>query len=271
LLANLHPDRTQASLFDVAYSVAQLASMAMTVGLSGVMFATFSRLAVENQQKMDRFYEFSIRIISLLTVPVFCFIIANAESVLHVLYSSPYATAAPVIVGIVAFRVVARLFGGPENAEYLLSRGKVGTVVSLGIASAGVNVILNVLLIPRLGALGSVIAGGTASILASMLAAFAVFKMSPNRLQFLFWLKLTLASVVASAVQRMVVSGNDVQAIVVGALVFLVLLILSLVLIKPLTAGDAEWLSLVNKKFERALGLLTASPSEVAQTGPTTP
>lgn len=270
LLANLHPDRAQASMYDVAYSIAQLAAMALTVGLSGVMFATFARLAVEDQQKMDRFYRFSIRIVSLLSVPAFCFVMANAEAILHVLYSSRYVAAAPFVVIILVFRVVSRLFGGPENAEYLLSRGRVGTVVSIGIIAASVNVVLNILLIPRWGAAGSVIAGGAANLLVNMLGALMVFKLSPNRLQLGFWLKLALVSGVGALVARLLVSGQDLATLVGGGLVFVTVLSLSLVAIKPLTSGDAEWLSFISKRLEKVLGHLTSSSSEPVQTKPTT-
>ena len=271
MLANLHPDRAQASLYDVAYSIAQLAAMAMTVGLSGVMFATFARLAVEDQKKMDRFYAFSIRIVSLLSVPAFCFILVHAETVLDVLYSSRYSAAAPLVMGIIAFRIVARLFGGPENAEYLLSRGRVGAVVAIGVAAAATNLVLNILLIPRLGAMGSVVAGGIANVLVNMLGALLVFRMSANRLQLMLWAKLTVASVLAGGASRYVVEGNDLPALLGAGLIFIAVLAIGLVLSKPLTGGDTDWLSLISRRLERVSGLLAASSSDAVQTRPTAP
>jgi O-antigen/teichoic acid export membrane protein len=265
LLANLHPDRAQAGLYDVAYSLAQLASMAMTVGLSGVMFATFARLAVDNQEVMDRFYGFSVRAISLLTVPLFAFMIWNADAVLQLLYSPRYNAAAPLVVGILLFRVLSRLFGGPENAEYLLSRGRVGVVVSFGIAAATTNVVLNVLLIPRLGATGAVIAGGCANVLVNMLGALAVYRMSANRLQLSFWLKLLLVSVMAAIAGHALAPDPALPSLIMNGIVFGIVLVLSLLFIKPLTQGDAEWLSRLSRGLGRWLVHFT-SPKVVLPT-----
>ncbi len=271
LLANLHPDREQAGLYDVAYSVAQLASMAMTVGLSGVMFATFARLAVDNQTVMDRFYAFSIRIVSLLTLPLFAFIIWNAGAILQILYSPQFSTAGPLVVGILTFRIVSRLFGGPENAEYLLSRGRVASVVSLGIAAAATNIVLNIVLIPRLGAFGSVIASGCANVLVNMLGALTVYRISPNRLQVVFWLKLTLVSVMAAIIGRTLIPDESLASLIFNGIVFLTALVLGLLVIKPLTQGDAQWLYQLSGRLERVLGLFTSTRTPFPDTKPSMP
>lgn len=265
LLANIHPDRTQAGLYDVAYSLAQLASMTMTVGLSGVSFATFARLAVTEQGMMDRFYAFSIRIISLLTIPVYAFMIAHADSVLRLLYSPSYTPASSLLVGILLFRMLARVFGGPENAEYVLSRGKVGTIVGVGMVAATVNVVLNLLLIPTMGAAGSVIAGGCANVTANALGAIAVFSMSPNKLQVGFWSKLALLSLLAAFAVRSVLPGESLMSLVLNGGVYLALLLFGLFLIKPLTEGDAVWLARISGGMEHVVVWFTSSKADIAE------
>jgi len=66
------------------------------------------------------------------------------------------------------FRIAARLFGGGENAEFLLTLGKVVAVVSFGIGSAVVNIAGDVLLIPHYGAMGAVAATGAANLLVTI-------------------------------------------------------------------------------------------------------
>lgn len=266
LLVNLHPDAAQASLYDVAYSIAQLAAMAMTVGLSGVMFATFARLAVEDQQKMDQLYGFSIRIISLLTVPLFCFVIVNAEAVLDVLYSSRYISAAPLVVGILIFRVVARMFGGQENAEYLLSRGRVGTIVGIGSVAAILNAGLNILLIPAMGAWGAVVAGGCGNLLANLLGALMVYRLSASRLQFWFWLKLSAISALAAGLPPALVSAQGFSSLLLNGLLTGMLLLVGLLVIKPLASHDAVWLSRISGRVEKPLGYFTSTRTHLADT-----
>jgi len=266
LLANIHPHRAQAGLYDVAYSLAQLASMAMTVGLSGVSFATFARLAVTEQGVMDRFYAFSIRIISLLTIPLYAFLIAHAEGVLRLLYSPNYNAAASLLVGILLFRLLSRLFGGPENAEYVLSRGKVGMVVGVGMVAATINLVLNLLLIPTMGAAGSVIAGGCANVTVNALGAMAVFSMSPNKIQFRFWLKLSLLSLVAAFAVRAALPGESPTVLVLNASIYFAFLLLGLFFIKPLTEADADWLARIGGGVQRVVVWFTPPKSNIVET-----
>ncbi len=256
-LSNLLPEASQAGLYDVAYSIAQLASLAMTIGLSGVTFATFANLAVTSQETMDKFYSFSIRIISLLTIPALAFLIFNASAVLRVLYSSHYLAAAGLVQGILAFRICSRLFGGPENAEFLLSQGRVGTVVSLGVIAATTNILLNVLLIPKFGGMGSVIASGFGTLLANLLAAFAVYRSSANRMQVFFWLKLTATSLAVAFLISRLIPSEGVVGVIVAGIAFTVLVLVLLVPMKPLTSTDAEWLSRVDGRLGEVLRRFT--------------
>lgn len=259
-LTNLLPDSSQAGLYDVAYSVAQLASMAMTVGLSGVTFATFARLAVSDTEIMDRFYGFSIRIISLLTIPLYAFLIFNAASVLPILYSTKYAGAVSLVQGILFFRTASRLFGGPENGEYLLSHGRVGTLVSVGIISALENFILNVLLIPKLGAMGSVIASGCGNLTVNLLGALAVYKISESGLQLFFWGKLTAACFFASFFCFYFFPTAGVSSLIFSGLLYVFSLGSLLLIIKPLTPKDFQWLSQIDERLGDVLQPFTRVP-----------
>jgi O-antigen/teichoic acid export membrane protein len=259
-LSNLLPDASQAGLYDVAYSIAQLASLAMTVGLSGVTFATFAKLAVSDQQTMDKFYAFSIRIISLLTIPAYAFLLFHTSDVLNVLYSSHYLAATTLVQGILAFRICARVFGGPENAEYLLSQGRVGTVVAFGAGAAAVNILLNIVLIPRLGGMGSVIASGVGNVLVNALAAFAVFRISSNKMQTLFWAKLTAISIGAAFVCARVIPSESAFGLIASACLYSALLMILLVVAKPLAPSDAEWLSRIDRRLSALLLRFTRSP-----------
>jgi len=256
-LTNLLPDSSQGGLYDVAYSIAQLASLAMTVGLTGVTFATFARLAASDQATMDRFYSFSIRIISLLTIPLYAFLMFNTKAVLATLYSSQYLSAVVLVQGILAFRIAARLFGGPENGEYLLSHGRVGTVVVFGVLAATTNILLNILLIPKLGAMGSVIAGGSGNLLVNVLAAVAVYRISINRIQWWFWLKLTFICFVASFACSLMIPTEHLLSLVSAAIVYMVILGMLFMVVKPFTMTDTEWLSKIDGRLSPLLHRFT--------------
>ncbi len=264
-LINLLPDPTQAGLYDVAYSLAQMTSMGATIGLAGVTFATFARLAVSNRETMDRFYGFSIRLISLLTIPLYAFLLFNTEDVLALLYSPKYLGAVNLVQGILVFRIVSRLFGGPENAEYLLSTGHAGKIVGFGVAAASINITLNILLVPILGAMGSVVAGGLGILAVNVMAAFGVYRHSSNRIQIGFWAKLTVVSVAASFVTMLVIVSTGILSLVVAGTIYATMLGIALYGIKPLAPSDTEWFSRIDHRLGLLLSPFTRMKMNLAQ------
>jgi O-antigen/teichoic acid export membrane protein len=152
------------------------------------------------------------------------------------------------------------LFGGPENAEYLLSQGRVGTVVAFGAGAAAVNILLNIVLIPRLGGMGSVIASGVGNVLVNALAAFAVFRISSNKMQTLFWAKLTAISIGAAFVCARVIPSESAFGLIASACLYSALLMILLVVAKPLAPSDAEWLSRIDRRLSALLLRFTRSP-----------
>ncbi|HCV42346.1 MAG TPA: hypothetical protein DGH68_02595, partial [Bacteroidetes bacterium] len=249
LLTLLLPDSTQASLYDVAFAISQLASLAMTVGLGGITLATSAKLAMRESELLDRFYGFMIRMTSLLSIPLYAFILFNATSVLFVLYSSKYVAAAGLIQGIAAFRIVGRLFGGPENAEFLLSRSQVSTLVGIGVIGALTNVGLDFVLIPKMNAMGAVIGSGCANVIVNVLGAVAVYKRSSAGLQWRFWFKVVAATSTVSLVCNVVFPPSSFTSISLQVLAYFILSISLLVLVKPLTVGDREWLSKIDHRL----------------------
>ena len=252
-LTMLLPDSTQASLYDVAFAVSQLASLSMTIGLGGITLATSARLALRGSETLERFYGFMIRMTSLLSLPLYAFVLFNAGSVLFVLYSSRYAAAAGLIQGIAGFRILCRLFGGPENAEFLLSRGQVSRLVGIGVIAAVFNVGLDVLLIPGMGAMGAVIGSGVGNLAVNLLGALAVIRTSSVRVQWQFWLKTVLATCIASLAAGFLFPPAGYFLIGAQVLTYGILVTILFVVIKPLTAGDMEWVSRADSRFAAPL------------------
>jgi O-antigen/teichoic acid export membrane protein len=249
LLTILLPDATQPSLYDVAFAVCQLASLSMTVGLGGITLATSARLALQGSELLERFYGFMIRLMSLLSIPLYAFILFNAGSVLYVLYSSRYGAAASLIQGIAGFRIVNRLFGGSENAEFLLSRSQVSRLVGIGIVGALVNVGLDLLFIPTMGSMGAVVGSGFGNLTVSFLGAMAVYRSSSVTMQWQFWLKVSLAACAASFVCMVAIPPHGLILIGVQGVAYATLVLFFLSLVKPLTGPDIEWLSRIDSRF----------------------
>jgi len=261
-LRTLLASPTHASLYDVAYSVTQLALLGTTIGFAGITLATFSRLSSKTNGEMSEFYSFLVRITSMLTVPLSAFLLVNPSSVLSVLYPSGFADAAVLIQGMVAFRIASRLFGGGENAEFLLAKGMVGRLVVVSIIGATVNIVLNLILIPRLLGLGAVIAGGLGNLIANVLAWRLVYSVSQMRIQVAFWAKLVVVCIAISVLVSFIEIGEGVALLLIQAIAFLLAVAGLLSVAKPFGPDDTSWFARMNVGIVRVLKPFTSQVSE---------
>ncbi|MGA9115733.1 MAG: polysaccharide biosynthesis C-terminal domain-containing protein [Bacteroidota bacterium] len=257
LLTLLLPQTTESSRYDVAFSVVQTAQMLFTMGLGGVMFASFARLAGRSLPELDRFYAFMVRTVSLLTIPCFAFLLFNAGSVVLLLYGRAYTPAAELICIMAGFRILSRLAAGPENAEYLLARGFPGRVVAVGIFSAALNVGGNLLLIPIAGAVGAALAGGCANAAANLLGFAAVRHLGKAELEWKSWLRLLLCCVPASGLASVLPLGEGMGGTALRAGLYAGLSLGALRLAPPLRREDAHRAGTGHRALGALAGFLT--------------
>ncbi|HUI65678.1 MAG TPA: oligosaccharide flippase family protein [Bacteroidota bacterium] len=241
LLSRLLPSTTFASLYDVSYSTIQIAHLGATAGLAGVTFATFARLSARSPSEMAPFYHLLIRVVTLLTVPLFAFLLFNSEALVLSLYGSAFVGAAILIQGMAAFRILSRLFGGGENAEFLLSIGGVKRLVIAGVVAASCNAGLNLLLIPSLAAEGSVIASGTANLLANSIGFMLIRRRV--RLQPGFWAQMAIISVVLSFGVSYIETGSAVLTLLARFALFCVLTVTSIFAFRVVSREDTRKVS----------------------------
>jgi O-antigen/teichoic acid export membrane protein len=200
LLGLLGAGPVAAALYDVSYSLAQIASMAMTLGLTGVLMSRMSFHSSQNTSDAESLFLSGVRIQTLLQIPVYAVLVVHAGSVVSLLYGVKYAAATGLLRTIAALRLVGRAFGGGENSEFLLVNDKPGSVVWTTAAAAGVNLILDILLIPRLGVLGAVIGGGIGGFAGTLLTFLVIRKTMSIQYSMLAWFHLAaVCGVIAGA------------------------------------------------------------------------
>ena len=235
LLSLLLPEQRSASLYDVASALGQAALLATTAGFAGLTFAMFSRAAGE-PDAMNRLYSALVRVISLLTIPLFAFLLFHGERVVVLFYSSTFAEAGAVLQILALFRLGSRLFAGGENAEYLLALGKVVPLVAIGIIAATLNIGLDLLLIPVLRAQGAALASGAANLAVNALGWQLVRRAGGPRLQVPFWLEVTGICVLSSWLAGLLLGES--LPLLTGGYVLLSISLASWV--KPLRPGDLD-------------------------------
>jgi O-antigen/teichoic acid export membrane protein len=248
-LAGLTSDPSQASMYDVSFSLTHLAGLALTIGFGGVTFATFARLALGPASAVDEFYGFLLRLISFLAVPLYAFLAFNARPVVSLFYSPAFSGAVALVQGMVFFKIASRLFGGGENTEYLLARGRVGWVSSAGVAAAGVNIALDVILIPTYGAFGAVMGSGFANLFVNATTRVLVGRYSRVPLQLTSWSKIAASALLMSWVVAMLFVPEEPVSLLGRLCVFTIGIIVLAAILKPFSAEDVRLLSEVSPQL----------------------
>ncbi len=260
LLSILLADRAPASLYDVASSLNQAAFLATTAGFAGLSLARLAGLATTAPDRMNEFYSTLVRLISLFTIPLLAFLLFHSEPVIGMLYSSDYAVAGSVLQILVLFRLGARLFGGGENAEYLLAKGRVIPLVIVGLAAAAINIGLDLLLIPLLQARGAALASGTANLLVNALGWNLVRRERGPRLQTAFWFQLVVLCLASSWVSGLFL-GDWLPVLLA---VYVVLCLLAAKWARPLRQGDVDALGGIHPRLARAARIFAQPPAAEA-------
>ena len=255
-LTALLPDSSAASLYDVAYSLSQIAFLSVTVGFTGVSFANFARLASERRPAMNDFYLTMVRVISLLSIPMYAYLLFNGEGIVEIIYSAEYRTAGQIVTVMVAFRIGSRLFAGGENAEFLLSLGKVGALVGIGALAAALNCGLNLLLIPLYKGTGAAIATGVAMLLANYLGWWLVRRNSGPGVQVQYWLKIITIACLSAWGTSLVLEVEGVATLLMSGFVFLGVFLGVCAIVKPLEPNDLQTLGIKGGRQEKILRFL---------------
>jgi O-antigen/teichoic acid export membrane protein len=209
--ALLHPGKGPASLYDVAYTMVQTVSLAATVGFSGVALSGFSR-AASGAGDPPRLYATVLRVATGLSIPLLSYVLWNAGTLIAVLYGPAFSAAAPLLMAMASFRIVARAFGGGENTDLLLAHGQVAPVVRAGLVAAGVNVALDFALIPSWGAAGAVVASGCAGIFVLAVTAHLLRRGALGAPAFAFWLRVTVPALLIGRLSALVPPGSTVYS-----------------------------------------------------------
>ena len=158
MLSFFSVSKESVGFYDVASSLSLLPGFMIAAGLSGISLSIFSRLSKEGQSSVVPFWTQLSSFLTRVTIPVYCFVAVFAGSIISVLYSGEYAESTLLVQVFVISRIVARLFGGGENFDAMLSVDAERQAVSVGIVGGIINILLNILFIPILHVMGAVLA-----------------------------------------------------------------------------------------------------------------
>jgi O-antigen/teichoic acid export membrane protein len=251
LLGALRRDPAQIAYYAVATLIFVKLGLLLS-GWAGTAISSFAELqARRGPEGVRRFFTLYIRVHLLLALIVYPPLILLAGVITQRVFGPGYAAAAQLMAIYGGFWLISSFLAAGIPLSSMLALGSQRQALGIRATTGALNVVLDVLLIPPLGALGAIIATGTANVIAH----FSDYLVAARRMKagypLTFALRLGVAAGVASVPGLILHPGDVIGALFVAAL-YVGLFAAGLFLLKPLSAEDAA----LAARFSRRAGIV---------------
>jgi O-antigen/teichoic acid export membrane protein len=235
--------------FNLSAQLAHAASLLLVTGFGGVEGAALAASFVgRNFDRLARSWQTLIKIETLLAAPVLIFCLFNAQNIALALYGPNYSAVGPLLAIFLFFNLLVRVLGTTIHQYALYVTGKARLVVLsqwLGLLAV---IVLGIVLIPRWGPAGALIADGLSQIITGVLMLSLLWNLLPHKYPIGFSLRLLLGLGFAALPGILWHPASRLQIGISGC-IFLILCTGLLLLIKPLNAVDIELAGNLNAKL----------------------
>lgn len=249
LLNSIRHGQTEIALYDVAYSLAQTVPMVLTIGLTGIALALFSKRHGSRPEGLASLWQAFIVVVGAVTLPLFVFMIANARACVEAIYGGPYGDAG-VLLRIYAIpMVVCWALGGGASSTALHAAYRIRTVLVIRTVVGLLNIAVNVFLIRGWGAAGALLGTGICGAGACVWELVAVARATRSAPPLRHIAGIACATAVA-LVPSVIARPAGLGALAGHAVVFVGVFLVAFRILRPLPPLDA--------------GLVAALPSRVA-------
>jgi O-antigen/teichoic acid export membrane protein len=244
LIGLFRPGTDEAGCYAAASLLVTILASGLLMGVEGVTMAAFA----EVEQRVDRaglgrLWTLHLKMDVLLSVPLLIFGARYAREIIEVLYGAGFARAGPLLLAYAGFWVVARIGGGGTNLSVLYALNDARTpLLVLGVSGVA-NLLLNLVLVPRLGALGAVIGTGLALVASSFASARVVAGRTGGRVPVAFALKMLLACGAALLAVQLVPLPQGLPGLAMAGGVGFVICLAGLRLLRPFDDDDRRLLA----------------------------
>lgn len=237
LLGLLIRDTEQLGLYNLAATLNLIVGTALLIGFEGVSQSALAEMAVRGKSYVRATWRTLIKLTALLAVPVSAFAAIHAGKIVG-LYGAGYAQAEPLLRAYLGFTLVARFLGGGTNTATLYAIREEHWPLRIRAVTGLLNLALALLLIPRMDAMGAVLATGVALLLTvSAETAVTVARIGaayPVRFAVLTGLCTALAAAASYPL-----TGPGLLRLFAGAAAFLAVFAVAFALSRPLEPEDA--------------------------------
>lgn len=185
---------SSAAFYDIAYLIVFTGGTCLLLSIGSLSVPILSEShARYGMEGLKRAWKFLTKVSMYLSVPVFAFIFVHANSIIQNLYTNVYSESTQFVMIFSILLLTGHLFASETSAMILFPLNKERLFLYLRGFNGLLNLGLNILLIPRYGIMGAVIATGGAFLITSIMELGLALKILKTRLPYSFMLKLALS------------------------------------------------------------------------------
>ena len=187
-------------------------------------------------------------VVVLFVIPLYAFAIFNAKIIIEVLYGNQFSEAALYFKIFAGFSCVSILVGSSfcSPVFYLLRRKKLALKIQF--AGGILNIVLNIILIPKYGVWGVVVATGFSQSLAGIIKMLFVRHYIKVDFPLIFEIKILLACIIA-LIPVAFVNGSGLILILIKITIYSLGFAAILFLIKPLSEEAKAFVESADKRI----------------------
>jgi O-antigen/teichoic acid export membrane protein len=260
LLAIYAISLSEIGFFNLAFQLADAANMLLVSGFAGVGASALATSFVsKNYERLGLSWQSLIKVETLLAAPLLVFCLLNAQNIAIALYGSKFAAVGSLLAIFLAFNLFYRIIGSTIHQSSLYIVEKPYAVVISQWLGLSLILVFGIILVPRFGPAGALIADGIAKALTGVFMLVFLLRRLPRKyplgllsftLRFLF--ALTIA-----ALPGLLWHPAGLLQLGLSGLAFAVLCLGMLVAIKPLSGEDLEMIATTKPGLARYIRWFT--------------
>ncbi len=259
LLGALRSDAAQIAFYSVATLIFVKLGILLS-GWAGTAISSFAELHTRRgPEEVRRFFGVYIRVHLLLALVVYPPLILLAGVITRRLFGPAYASAAGLMAVYGGFWLVSSFLAAGIPLSSMLALGSQRQALAIRATTGVLNVLLDVLLIPPLGALGAIIATGTANLLAHISDFVVAARQVRAQYPWQFALRVGAASAIASA-PGLLIRPRSLGGAFAIACTYFFLFVAVLFVVRPLKSRDQVLLASVSPKAARLVAPFVGLP-----------
>ena len=191
-------DSASVAYYEIAYLLAITGGSVLLAVVQLLVVPIFSEAHARfGMDGLRDAWTFLTKVSAFLSVPIYVFLVIHAENIIRIFYTDAYMGCRPLIVAFSLFTVFGIVLGGKVSVYVTFPLRMEKTYLFIRGANGIANLLLNILLIPRYGAIGAVISTGGTKFLSSLFEYGIARKHIGVRLPAAFFLQLILISSLA--------------------------------------------------------------------------